>query len=174
MGDDGRRDRVRLKPFGSRVIVSDPYQAPEAVAAFGVDAVSLDELLATADIVSIHCPLTPETRHLIGAAQLRAMRPGSMLVNTARGPIVDGDALTDALISGHLDSAALDVMEHEPVAPEDTILGAPNLIVTPHSAYYSERSMDVLRRETFVDVLAVLAGRSARTVVMPSRNGGIH
>ncbi len=170
LGRIGQAVAARLKPFGSRILVSDPYLDPAAIERFGVEAVSLEALLATADIVTIHSPLTPETRHLIGAGQLRTMRPGSMLVNTARGPIVDGAALTAALVSGHLASAALDVMEHEPVAPDDPLLSAPNLIVTPHSAYYSERSMEVLRRETFVDVLSVLAGGLVRTSVKPPVN----
>ncbi len=172
-GRIGQAVAARLKPFGSRIIASDAHVEPEMFEALGVEAMPLGALLATADIVTVHCPLTPETRHLIGAAELRAMRPGAMLVNTARGPIVDGAALTDALVSGHLASAALDVMEHEPVGPDDALLGAPNLIVTPHSAYYSERSMDVLRRETYADVLSVLAGRSARTVVLPSAHGHV-
>ena len=160
----------RLRPFGCRIVVADPYVDAATIQSAGPEPVSLGDLLAASDIVTIHCPLTPETRHLIGTAQLRAMRPGAMLVNTARGPIVDGAALAAALESGHLQSAALDVMEHEPVDPGDPILVAPNLIVTPHSAYYSERSMEVLRRETFVDVLAVLAGESARTTVTPPRS----
>lgn len=166
-GRIGQAVADRLRPFGCRILVSDPYLDPVAIARLGVEAVSLEALLAAADIVTIHSPLTAETRHLIGAEQLRTMRPGSMLVNTARGPIVDGAALTAALACGHLASAALDVMEHEPVGPDDPLLSAPNLILTPHSAYYSERSMDVLRRETYVDVLSVLAGGSARTSVKP-------
>lgn len=173
VGRIGQAVVARLIPFGSRILVSDPYIEPDAFPAQGVELVSLDTLLATADIVTVHCPLTPETHRMIGALQLRAMRPGSMLVNVSRGPIVDGAALIDALVSGHLASAALDVMEHEPVGPDDPLLGAPNLIVTPHSAYYSERSMSVLRRETFVDVLTALAGRSARTVVTTSGQGQI-
>lgn len=167
-GRIGRAVVERLRSFGCRVIVTDPALDPDWVRGQGSEPVSLETLLEMSDIVSIHCPLTPETHHLIGADQLGRMRRGSMLVNTARGPIVDGAALAAALRKGHLESAALDVMEHEPVAADDPLLEAPNLIVTPHSAYYSERSMDVLRRETYVDVLAVLAGRQARTVITPS------
>lgn len=170
-GRIGRAVVARLRPFGCRIVVSDPYIDPTTIQAREVEPVSFEQLLMESDIVTIHSPLTAGTRHLFGPDQLSAMRPGSMLVNTARGPIVDGDALIAALESGHLSAAALDVMEHEPVAPEDPLLRAPNLIVTPHSAYYSERSMEVLRRETFVDVLSVLAGGSARTTVTSSANG---
>ncbi len=169
-GRIGRAVVARLNPFGCRVLVSDPYVDPATIDAHGVELISFEQLLTESDVVTIHCPLTSGTRHLIGPDQLTAMRPGSMLVNTARGPIVDGEAITAALESGHLSAAALDVMEHEPVAPDDPLLRAPNLIVTPHSAYYSERSMEVLRRETYVDVLSVLNGGSARTVIIPSAN----
>ena len=169
-GRIGRAVVARLRPFGGRVLVSDPYVDPATIDAHEAEPVSFEQLLAESDIVTVHCPLTAGTRHLIGPDQLAAMRPGSMLVNTARGPIVDGKAITAALESGHLSAAALDVMEHEPVAPDDPLLLAPNLIVTPHSAYYSGRSMEVLRRETYVDVLSVLAGGTARTVVVPFAN----
>lgn len=168
LGRIGRAVVSRLRPFGCRIVVADPHVDPAVIHEAGLGHVPLETLLATADIVTIHCPLTPETRHLIGPAELRTMRPTSILVNTARGPIVNGMALATALHTGQLQAAALDVMEHEPVDPDDPLLQAPNLIVTPHSAYYSERSMDVLRRETYVDVLSVLAGGSARTVVTPS------
>ena len=166
-GRIGQAVVARLRPFGCAIVAADPAHDPEWVRSHGIEPVSLEELLASSDIVTIHCPLTPDTHHLIGAAQLRTMRQGAMLVNTARGPIVDGDALAAALAEGHLGAAALDVMEHEPVGPDDPLLRAPNLIVTPHSAYYSERSMEVLRRETYVDVLSVLAGGPGRTVVNP-------
>ncbi|CAA9579410.1 MAG: D-3-phosphoglycerate dehydrogenase [uncultured Thermomicrobiales bacterium] len=168
-GRIGRAVVARLQPFGCRIVVADPYVDPTMIQAAGPDPVSLEDLIMTSDVVTIHCPLTPGTRHLFGPEQFRAMRPGSMLVNTARGPIVDGAALAAALRAGHLQCAALDVMEHEPVATDDPLLQTPNLIVTPHSAYYSERSMEVLRRETYVDVLAVLAGGTARTTITPAR-----
>ncbi len=168
LGRIGRAVVARLRPFGSRIIVTDPAIDPAAITATGAEAASLDELLEKADIVTIHCPLTPETRHLIGPDQLARMRPGSSLVNTARGPIVDGEALAAALETGHLASAALDVMEREPLGPGDPLFEVPNLILTPHSAYYSERSMEALRRETYVDVLSVLAGGTARTQVLPA------
>ena len=166
-GRIGQAVAARLRPFGSSILVADPAHDPEWVRSQGAEPVSLDTLLARSDIVTIHCPLTPATLHLIGAPQLRAMRHGALLVNTARGPIVDGQALAAALENGHLGGAALDVMEHEPVGSDDPLLRVPNLIVTPHAAYYSAHSMEVLRRETYVDVLSVLAGGLARTVVSP-------
>ncbi|HEV2528322.1 MAG TPA: C-terminal binding protein [Thermomicrobiales bacterium] len=169
MGRIGRAVVARLRPFGPEILVADPAMDGDAVRNLGAGLVPLDELLGRADIVTIHCPLSPDTRHLISGDQLATMRPGSALVNTARGPIVDGDALSEALRSGHLSAAALDVMEREPLQLGDPLLDVPNLILTPHSAYYSERSMEALRRETYVDVLTVLAGGRARTQVLPPR-----
>ncbi|HUA05865.1 MAG TPA: D-glycerate dehydrogenase [Solirubrobacteraceae bacterium] len=95
-------------------------------------AVSLDTLLERSDFVSLHCPLTPETHHLIDDAALARMRPSAILINTARGPIVDHDALRRALFSGEIAGAALDVTDPEPLPPDDPLLSAPNLIVAPH------------------------------------------
>ncbi|HXO07035.1 MAG TPA: D-glycerate dehydrogenase, partial [Solirubrobacteraceae bacterium] len=98
----------------------------------GRDPAGLDDLLARADFVSVHCPLTPETRHLIDADALFKMRPTAMLINTARGPIVDQDALREALVDGTIAGAALDVTDPEPLPPDDPLMSAPNLIVVPH------------------------------------------
>jgi len=107
----------------------------------------------------LHAPLTPETHHLIGAAQLDLMREGAMLVNTSRGPLVDLEALRAALASGHLGGAALDVLETEPPEPDDPLLARAEVIVTPHAAFYSEESMIELQRKATEQVIEVLAGR---------------
>lgn len=134
----------------------------------GAEGTTLDRLLAESDFVSLHVPLTVETRHMIGGAELAAMKPGAILVNTARGGVVDQAALVVALRSGHLGGAALDVTETEPIDPQDELLKLPNVLVTPHigSATYQTR----LRiAETAVDnLLDVFAGRLPRFCANPT------
>jgi phosphoglycerate dehydrogenase-like enzyme len=157
----------RMRPFGLRLLVSDPYVAEEVITAAGAEPVAFAELLAESDIVTLHCPLTPETRALIDAEALARMKPSSLLVNTARGPIVDLDALTAVLAAGRLAGAALDVVYPEPTPIDAPLYQLPNVIVTPHAAYYSERSYEINRRETFVEVLTALSGRIPRFVANP-------
>jgi phosphoglycerate dehydrogenase-like enzyme len=133
-----------------------------------VTPVSLDELLQQADIVSLHCPLTPETRGLIGERALGLMKPAAVLVNTARGPIVDIPALVTALQECRIAGAALDVADPEPLPETSPLYRLPNVILTPHAAYYSERSVEVVRRETLFEALRVLRGQLPRTVANPA------
>ena len=144
-----------LAPLGCEVVVHDPYVSP------GPDVpplVALPDLLATCDAVSLHAPLTPQTRGLIGAAELAAMKPGAVLLNTARGPLVDVDALIAALRAGKPRAAALDVLDAEPPAPGRIPAGLANLIVTPHMAYYSEDSIAESQRKAATQVIKVLTG----------------
>jgi D-3-phosphoglycerate dehydrogenase len=150
------------------IIAADPYVDPEIVRGAGAEPVSLAELLARADIVTIHTPLTPETRGLIDATALARMKPSAVLINTARGPIIDLSALAQALQDGIIAGAALDVVDPEPLVAGSPFYGMPNVILTPHSAYYSERSVDVVRRETLLEALQVLRGKRPRTVANPS------
>ncbi|MDQ3043929.1 MAG: C-terminal binding protein [Chloroflexota bacterium] len=166
-GRIGRSVAMRAAPFGLDLITADPYADPGEVMASGVELVSLDELLARSDIVTIHCPLTPETRGLIDAAALSRLKPGAAIVNTARGPIVDLGAAIDALRTGRLAAAALDVVDPEPLPANSPLYTLPNVILTPHAAYYSERSVELVRRETFVEALTVLRGQRPRTVANP-------
>ena len=126
-----------------------------------VQVVELDDLLATSDIVSIHAPLNASTRHLIDARTLALMRPTAILVNTSRGGLVDHDALVDALRSSRLAGAALDVLEHEPIPADDPLIGLPNVVLTPHAAFYSEESLVEMKRKVSERVLAVLRGGEA-------------
>jgi D-3-phosphoglycerate dehydrogenase len=137
-GAVGSRVARILLGFGARVLVHDPYAAPESLPA-GAVPVSLSELLATARVVSLHARLTPENRGLIGAAELAAMPPGSVLVNCARGGLVDHAALADALRGGHLLAAGLDVFDVEPLPADHPLRGAPRVVLTPHLAGASEQ-----------------------------------
>lgn len=128
--------------FGSRVIGYAPR--PKENARQYLQYVNLDELLRTADIVSLHCPLTAETKGLIGRNELSLMKPNAYLINMARGPVVDANALAEALAAGRLAGAALDVFEKEPPLPVDhPLLAAPRCLVTPHIAFASLESMDL-------------------------------
>jgi D-3-phosphoglycerate dehydrogenase len=123
----------------------------------GLPVVDLPTLLETSDIVSIHAPLDESTRHLIDADALARMRSTAVLVNTSRGALVDGAALVSALQEGRIAGAALDVLEHEPIAPDDPLIGLPNVILTPHAAFYSEESLVEMKTKVCRRVLEVLA-----------------
>ena len=168
LGRIGQAVARRATPFGSRLIASDPYLDPAVAGELGVELVSLDELASQADIVTLHCPLTPETRHLIDGAFFDAMKPSAVLVNTARGPIVDMEAIAAAMSDGRLAAAALDVTLPEPLPIDSPLYGLPNLILTPHNAYYSEWSRAQVRVDTLNAALAVLRGMLPRTVANPA------
>lgn len=153
-GRIARRVASALQFMGASIIVHDPYIEPSPDAP---QLVSLDALLRRSDIVSIHAPLTPSTRGLVDARRLAQMRPGAVLVNTARGAIVDLDALLDVLRSGHLGGAGLDVFDAEPLDPA-RIGSVPNLLVTPHMAYYSEEALEESQRKAATQVIKVLSG----------------
>ncbi|MGA2514130.1 MAG: C-terminal binding protein [Candidatus Limnocylindrales bacterium] len=136
-----------------RVVAVDPRRP----AVEGVRLVELEELLATSDLVSIHSRLDPSTRHLLNAAALARMKPGAYLVNTSRGGVVDQAALVEALRSGQLGGAALDVLEREPIAPDDPLLGLPNVVLTPHAAFYSRESLAEMKRRAAEAITAALA-----------------
>jgi len=125
----------------------------------GRDPAGLDDLLARADFVSVHCPLTPETRHLIDADALFKMRPTAMLINTARGPIVDQDALREALVDGTIAGAALDVTDPEPLPPDDPLMSAPNLIVVPHIGSATHQAREGMATLAVENLLAALDGK---------------
>jgi lactate dehydrogenase-like 2-hydroxyacid dehydrogenase len=136
--------------------------------ASGVTFVGLDELLHRADIVTVHCALTDETRGLVGGAELAAMKPTAVLVNTARGPIVDQRALASALRSGEIFAAGLDVVEEEPIPPDDELLGLPNCLVLPHVGSATVATRTRMAGMAVDNVLAVLAGDRPPTCVNPT------
>jgi (S)-sulfolactate dehydrogenase len=135
-GGIGRLVARLAQALGMRVVAFDPLLAPDdpAWSEAGVGRRALDELLAESDAVTLHVPLVPETRHLIDTDRIAAMRPGAVLINTARGGVVDEPALAAALRAGRLAGAALDVFEHEPLPAGSVLAGVPNLLLTPHIA----------------------------------------
>jgi D-3-phosphoglycerate dehydrogenase len=157
LGNIGREVARRAQAFGMRVIASDPLVPEERAAQLQVRMVSLDRLLGESDFVSIHVPLTSQTRHLLDAARLRSAKPGLRLVNAARGGIVDERALYDALREGRLAGAALDVFEQEPPG-ESPLLSLPQVIATPHLGASTEEAQLGVALEIADQVLAVLDG----------------
>ena len=148
----------KAKAFGLRVVTHDPYVPADVLGKAGVESVGFDELLAMSDFVSIHAPLLPATRGLFNAEVFRKMKKGALLINTARGPLVDETALIAALDSGYLGGAALDVVTTEPLAQDSKLLGRDNVILTPHTAFYSVEALDELQTKCATDVARVLSG----------------
>lgn len=162
LGRIARRVVAAAQGLGMVVIAHDPFV--DAAGAAGVTLVSLEGLLARADVVSLHAPANAETHHLVGPATLAAMKAGAYLVNCARGSLVDQDALLDALDSGRLAGAALDVTEPEPLPIGHPLLGHPLVIVTPHMASSTAAGRRRLYEQAIDNALAVLAGRPATIV----------
>ena len=148
----------KAKAFGLRVVTHDPFVPADVLSKAGVEGVGFDELLAMSDIVSIHAPLMPATRGLFNADVFRKMKKGALIINTARGPLVDEDALIAALDGGQLGGAALDVVATEPLARDSKLLGRDNVILTPHTAFYSIEALDELQTKCAADVARVLSG----------------
>jgi len=151
----------KAKAFGLNVLAHDPYVAKDALAAAGVEGVSFDELLGRSDYISVHAPLSPATRGMMNARAFATMKKGAFLINTARGPLIDEAALIAALDSGHLGGAALDVVAEEPLAMDSALLGRDNMILTPHTAFYSVEALEDLQSKCASDVARVLSGEKA-------------
>jgi D-3-phosphoglycerate dehydrogenase len=127
--------------------------------------VSWDDLLRSADVLSIHVPLHEGTRHLINAETIGRMKPGAIIVNTARGGVIDTAALCDALSSGHLRGAGLDVFEQEPLTSDSPLRNHSRVVLTPHISWYSEESFGELKSRTMENVVNVLQGRPPRDII---------
>jgi len=164
LGRIGGMLAAKLRGFGMTLQATDPYRAdwPD-----WVRRVSLDELLATSDIISLHCPLTDETHHLIDAAALRKMKPSAYLVNTARGGVVDPEAILQALREKWIAGAALDVQEVEPMPGGHALAGLYNVILTPHAGWYSEGSITELKRKVATSIRRALEGKIPASVANP-------
>ena len=170
-GRVGQAVARRARGFGMRVLYADPRPlAPPEEAALGLVRVPLPVLLAEADYVSVHVPLGPATRHLVGAPELQRMKPTAYLINTSRGPVVDEAALAVALAAGRLAGAALDVFEHEPRV-DPRLLALPNVVLTPHIGS-AEVELRARMADVVVDnILAVLAGRRPPNCANPEVYG---
>jgi len=165
-GRIGKALAAKARGLGLEVLVADPTASPAELRP-GIERLSLAEVAARSDYLSIHVPLTSETRGLVGRDLIAAMKPGAFLVNAARGPIVDQDALVEALRDGRLSGAGLDVFEPERLPPDHPVLGAPGVIATPHVAFYSAESVLELELRAAENVAALLAGRRPASVVNP-------
>ena len=152
----------RISAFGVKVMTFDPYleKAPE-----GVELKDFDTVLKESDFISIHCPLNDSTRHLIGDEAFKKMEKKPFLINTSRGPIIDGKALIQALEQGLISGAGLDVLEKEPPDSQSPLLKMENVVLSPHIGFYSEESISELKRRTAKNVSDVLMGRGPDSVV---------
>ncbi len=168
LGKIGRNIVPKAKGFGMRVIAYDPYVDDDIFMLTGVGRrYELEDLLREADYITIHAPLTAETRHMIDAQAFGLMKENAVIVNTARGAIIDQDALCDALRQGKIAGAGIDVLEKEPPAKDNPLLSFDNAIITPHIAWYSEESFKKDMEQGMDELLRVLTGHRPRYIVNP-------
>jgi D-3-phosphoglycerate dehydrogenase len=157
----------KAAPFGFRVLAYDPYVKPEDIRQYPVNLVDFDTLLRESDIISVHTPLTDETRHMFDEAAFRKMKRAGYFVNVGRGPVHDQKALYRALKEGWIAGAGLDVLEKEPPDPNDPILTLDNVVFTPHYASYTEEAYEELRVKTAENGAAVLRGEFPKYLYNP-------
>ena len=158
LGKIGKAVARRATGFEMRVLASDPYLTEEQASEVGAKLVGLAELLHRSDVITVHTPLTSQTRHLLGRGQLEATKPGAFVLNVARGGIVDEAALADALASGHLAGAAVDVYSSEPMAADNPLRDAPNLVLTPHLGASTSEAQDRVGLEMAEQLIMALSG----------------
>ncbi len=162
IGQVGSRLTKMAATMGMKVIAHDPGLKSEEIKARGARPARFETLLGRADFISLHAPLTPGTHHLIDKQALSKMKKGAFLVNAARGPLVDEEALARALKSGKIGGAALDVLEGEPPDPKSAIFDAPNLILTPHMAGSTHECLEAIATSAGEDIARVLSGKKPR------------
>ena len=158
-GRIGRETALKAKGLGMHVIVHDPIVPTAEIASHGLESVDFPSWLRRSDYISLHVPAMPATHHMIDVAALQQMKPTARIINTARGPLIDEDALLAALRAGEIDAAALDVFDTEPPSAEHPLLHEPNVHVTPHAAWYSEAAKQDMRTRCAQDVINVLSGQ---------------
>lgn len=167
LGRVGAKVAHLANAFGMTVLAADPYVSAERAAALGVTLLPLWEMLPRCDFVSVHAPLTPETRHIIGPNTLRLLKETAILVNTARGGLVDPVAVREALETGRLAAAALDVFEQEPLAADDPLRKLPNAILTPHLGGQTAEALVNMAIAAAEAIVAVFEGRRPDGLVNP-------
>ena len=167
LGAIARRLVEKVAGFGFRVIAYDPYVSADDAAKLKVEMVDLDALFSESDLLSLHAPATPDTRHVVNAERLARMKETAVLVNTSRGPLIDEVALTEALKAKQISAAALDVYEQEPPDRSSELFQLDNVIVTDHAAWYSEDSLAELQRRCAMAACAVLTGKRPESCVNP-------
>lgn len=159
------------RALGFRVLVADPYASGQAIADAGCESASIEEAIAAADVLTLHVPLTDTTRHLIDAESIGRMKDGVVIVNTCRGPLIDETALVEALHSGRVGAAALDVFEAEPLAADAALRDAPNVLLTPHAAWYSPQALEDLPVHAADNIIRFLAGDPVAAIINPGHAG---
>jgi len=155
----------KIDGFGMKIIAYDPYAGDELKKTPTVASVNLDTLLGTADVVSIHCILTPETQNLIGAQELRKMKKTAFLIDVSRGAIIDENALLKALKENWIAGAGLDVFAHEPLTPGHPLLEMDNVVLSPHFAWYTREAQARLETETLQRALEILKGKMPQNII---------
>jgi len=167
LGRIGRTVAKMAKAFDVNIIAYSPHVPREEAEKLGIKLVSLEELLSKADIVSLHTSLTPEKYHMIGEREFKLMKKTAIIVNTARGELIDEDALVKALKNGEIAGAALDVLEKEPPPPDSELLKLENVIITPHAAAHTWEAVRKMGDMVTEDIIAVLNGRKPKYIANP-------
>ncbi|HXP95536.1 MAG TPA: C-terminal binding protein [Telmatospirillum sp.] len=167
-GQIPQRVARKMASFGVKIIACDPFANKSRADELGVDLVDLETLCRQSDYLSVHVPLTDATHHILGAEQFALMKPGAILVNTARGPVIDEQALIEALASGRIAGAGLDVFEKEPIGADHPFVTMDNVVLSSHAAWYSEDSEVEIRSKATQNVVDVLQGRLPTYLANPA------
>jgi D-3-phosphoglycerate dehydrogenase len=160
-----QRLSAKVKGLGVQILVYDPYIPEHIIRENGARPASFEELLKESDYISIHTPLTPDTHHLFSVDEFKMMKKTAYIINTSRGPIIDENALVEALKNKDIAGAALDVYESEPILPDSPLLQLDNVIATPHTAWYSEEALVEIRQKTALNIVDVMEGKEPRYFV---------
>ena len=155
----------KARAFGLKFAVYDPFVTPAIVASYGGKLLTLGEVLQASDMISVHVPLTKETEHLLSHREFDMMKPSTILINTSRGPLIDEEALYAALTQGKIAAAGLDVTEQEPLAQDSPLRSLPNIIITPHAAWYSEEAECELKTKAARGIADILSGHDLPNIV---------
>lgn len=170
LGNIGVRFAAKMKEIMPNILINDPYLPDERFAEMGLKKASFEEILETSDIISLHTPLTPETRHMLNTATFEAMKKRPFIINVSRGGLIDTDAMVTALSTGQIRGAGIDVLENEPEIPR-ALTEFDNVILTPHAAWYSQDAEIETRTRALTDIFRVLNGEAPRNPVPPVKKG---